>query len=216
MSFMKHCKYLFLLLIVSSCKLYDKADSDVPIYNLLINKVSGAKNAPWLGGKYREGDIFERAGGKILNLKIKDSIEKANYTKKFIVLVEDTCSDIKAVMDVLKYTATKNNGSYFTNDFDGDTSFNQFIMDYKSNGIKNKVLEIKNFNTKYKFNIKKKNEVSKDETVITNITFSNIAYNKNYSKAILYASAGSSGDLYFLTKTKNEWTIIYQIQSWVI
>lgn len=211
---MKPLKYLFLILTLNACKINDTSHNDYDIYNLMVNKLSGAENAPWLSGKNINYKRLKDRKNLKLYLKIMDSTEKEMLKKKLVLVLHDTCVDFKQEMNILKYGVITNK-NFFIQNLDGDTSFKNLILDYKIKTLENKIIDFRNLNTKYKFIIKKEKDVDNDETIIGNIAFSNISYNKNFTQAILYASSDSSGFLYFLTKSKNKWEIKHQIQIWV-
>ncbi|NOU39371.1 MAG: hypothetical protein HOO89_11715 [Ferruginibacter sp.] len=217
---MKNSKYLIIAFLFLSClsvseKTFKK--NNEAIFTLLANKFSGAENASWLGGKTKIPERFLN-GDDTLKLKsyIKstDSIYKIKIRKNYYILINDTCINIKETIDLLRYSIT-NNKQFFFEYLKNDTSFKELIF-YNNQGLqKNLKIHIELIKSKYKIKFRNSLSVKVDDELLDKIIFSNIVYDKNYLKAIVYAIAGSSGTVYFLNKINSKWEIKHQLQLWV-
>ena len=153
---------------------------------------------------------------KIYSTVIDNYFNKSKLTSDSIFIVlNDSIADFRNEMGELIYSV-ENNDSFFVEYCKGDTSFKSFILSVKSVDSKVVPLLSDKIKSKPNFIIKTKREFKKIDLPYSYIHFSNVVFNKEFDKAILFVSGGGSGSWYFLRYNKDGWTIDNKIMSWVV
>lgn len=153
---------------------------------------------------------------KIYSVVIDNYFNKSKLTSDSVFIVlNDSIADFRNEMGELIYSV-ENNSSFFDEYFRGDTSFKSFILSVKT--VDSRVIPLlpEKIKSKPNFVIETKNEFKRPDLPYSFIHFSNVVFNKEFNKVILFVSGGGSGSWYFLRYNKDGWIIENTIMSWIV
>jgi hypothetical protein len=216
---MKRLKYLVIICMVSTYSCLTKQQTNIDkekymVYSAVIDKCINAEHNPLIGGKKERRDFTDLDTSVVVEYnKYVDSIEATLRGKSFYVLVIAD-SSIEEKMSELQYSV-KSNDLFFKEALNGDSSFKDFILEWKPSKAGNKRIEIEKLKSRFKYSVSDKRLFGKNDYLIESIALSEIAFDKTYTKAILY-TVSSGGALYFVEKKSGQWFIKASISLWEI
>lgn len=152
----------------------------------------------------------------VYSVVVDNSFSKSSIIPDSMFLVlNDSISDFKNELGELIY-AVENNSSFFDEYFHGDTSFKSFILGIRRVDIRvlpmkpDKIKSTRNFiiTTTKKFNAA--------SDFYSTLFLSNVVFNEQLDKAILFVSGNGSGSWVFLSLKQNVWIFENKITSWVV
>jgi hypothetical protein len=215
---MKQFKHLTIICLAFMYSCSTKSPIDINkekylIYSAVIDKCINAEHNPLIGGK-KERRNFSGIDTTIIIKynKYTDSVELALRDKAFYVLVTD--STIEDEMGMLQYSV-KNNSLFFKESLNGDSSFKDFILEWIPSNTGKKKIEVEKLKSPFKYKVSNKELFGKNDYLLKSIALSEIAFDKTYTKAILY-TVNAGGDLYFVEKRLGQWLVKASISLWQI
>lgn len=129
-----------------------------------------------------------------------------------LIIVNDTICDFIDELSVLEYSV-EHNSSFSKEYLEGDTTFNDFILNIKKVNTNNEVMLFKKIKSAYNYRIEtsSRNSMSKKGYYIN---FSKIVFNKARDRALLFITDMSSGSSYLMHREGKEWVVKHKVNSY--
>ncbi len=161
--------------------------------------------------KKNENLIFD-----VYSVVVDNSFSKSSTTSDSIFIVlNDSISDFKNELGELIYSV-ENNSSFFDEYFHGDTSFKSFILGIKR--VDSRVLPMKpdKIKSTRNFIITTTKKFHAASELYSTLYLSNVVFNEQLDKAIMFVSGNSSGSWVFLSFKKHVWIFENRITLWLV